>query len=319
MSLGYLDSSSLIDTIKRKALIPENQNTFQPVDFLAFATEEMKTSIVPHVMSMHEEYFVFLETVTLVANKSRYAIPYRAMGSKLRDVFYQDTNGNLIEMTRIVPEDKSLFQGSGIANQYVFYYIEANNIVITPDVGASVTGSLIMSYFIRPSDLVESDRVAVITAISTGVSTTTYTVNAIPTGFSTSTPFDLLQAKPGHKIRKIDISSTAINVTNKTITFNTSDIDSETEVGDHIAFAGECMIPQIPSDLHPMLAQRVAARCLEALGDTQGLTNANAKLQEMEQKSSYIIDNRVQGSNQKVVNRRGLLQSSKIRRRRGWL
>lgn len=316
---GYLDSASLVDTIKRKAMIPENQSTFQTADFLAFATEEMHTSIVPHVMSMHEEYFVFVETVALVASKSRYAIPYRAMGNKLRDVFYQDTQGNLIEMTRISPDDKSLFQDTTVGNQFVFYYLEGGNIVITPAVGSSVSGSLIMTYFMRPSDLVESSRIGVITAISTGVSTTTYTVNAVPTGFSTTSKLDLLQAKPGHKIRKIDIYPTSVNTTNKTITFNTSDIDSDTEIGDHIAFAGECMIPQIPSDLHPMLAQRVAARCLEALGDTQGLTNANAKIQEMEQKSAFIIDNRVQGSNQKVVNRRGLLQSSRIRKRRGWL
>lgn len=317
---GYYTTDLLIEQIKRKAMIPQNQQTFTQDDFLAFANEELKLGIVPSVQAVHEEFYVFRQVVPLVPNKSSYEIPYRATGGKLRDVMYQDPNGNLLEMTRISPDDKALYQYSKVGTRFLFFYVENNNIILTPQVTDSPQGSLLFTYFIRPSDLVAESRVAVVTNIATDTNagTTTYTVDGIPEGFSTNVKLDLLQAKPGHKIRKIDVTPAAISLNNRTITFNTADADSGMEVGDHIAFAGECIIPQCPSDLHPMLAQRCAARCLEALSDTQGLNNANTKLQEMEMKAMELIDNRVDGAPQKVANTKGLLRNSKIRRR-WWL
>lgn len=317
MALGYYETNSLIEDIKRRAMLPTNQSTFTNADFLAFINSELKVGILPSVLSLHEEFYVFPQTVVLEANKSSYQIPYRAIGGRLRDVFYRDTNGNLVEMSRISPDDKSFYQSSTLGPRHIFFYIEGNDIVITPPVGANPTGSLLFTYYIRPSDLVEENRVAVITNIAKDktAGTTTYTVDGIPTGMSTLTRLDLLQAKPGHKIRNIDLLPTAISINNKTITFLTCEVDEDTEVGDHISFAGECIIPQCPSDLQPILSQRSAARCLEALGDTQGLTNANTKLQEMEVKTVALIDNRVTGSPQRVVNKRGLLGRSKINRR----
>ena len=62
-----------------------------------------------------------------------------------------------------------------------------------------------------------------------------------------------------------------------------------------------------------MLAQRVAARCLEALGDSQGITLANTKLAEMEQKTGALLENRVEGAVQKVLNRHSTLKRNRYR------
>jgi len=204
-----------------------------------------------------------------------------------------------------------------MSTNYIFFYVEGNNIVITPPVTASASGSLLFTYFIRPSDLVEENKVSEITNIQVDptLGTTTFTVDMIPVGFSVLTRLDLLQEKPGHKIRNIDLLATAISTNNKTITFLTNQIDSDVEVGDMVALAGECIIPQCPSEMQPVLAQRAAARCLEALGDTQGLTNANSKLQEMQTSTVTLIDNRIVGAVQKVVNNRGLLGRNRIRGR----
>lgn len=315
--VGFYNSDLLIADVKRRAAVPISQNTFTNEDILSFANSELKIGIAPSILSVHEEYYVYLDTVALEANKSKYGIPYRAMGSKLRDLFYMDTNGNLVEMSRILPDDKSIYQNTSSGNSYIFYYIEGNSVVITPEVNDTPTGSLVFSYYIRPNDLVESNRVATITAINTSGINTLYTVDQIPTGFATTSPFDLLQYKPGHKIRKYDIEASAINTLTKVLTFATVDIDDDTEIGDNICFAGECYIPQCPSELHPVLAQRVAARILEAQGDTQGLTNANTKLQEMEKNTQILIDNRTDGSPVKIFSSRGFLRSSRFRRR-GW-
>lgn len=79
-------------------------------------------------------------------------------------------------------------------------------------------------------------------------------------------------------------------------------------VGDVLALQEETIIPQIPVELHSMLSQRVVMRCLEALGDTQGLQNAAAKLQEMEFKTGAMLDDRVEGAPEKIVNRHSFLR-----------
>ncbi|MFN9916610.1 MAG: hypothetical protein ACK53L_28725, partial [Pirellulaceae bacterium] len=88
--------------------------------------------------------------------------------------------------------------------------------------------------------------------------------------------------------------------------------------GDQVSLAEETSIAQLPTDLQSLLSQRVAARCLEALGDQQGLAAANAKISEIEQKAATIIDARVEGSPMKVVAPIGTLKSVGVFRRNYW-
>lgn len=314
---GSLTTNTLIDSIKRKAMLPSTQNTFRTVDFLAFANDEMDIGVVPSILSLHEEYYVYSEEIPLEADKSRYPIPYRAIGGKLRDLFYQDTNGNLKELSRIQPEDKAIYQLQSTNTGFIFFYIEGNDIILTPQVSSTPTGSLVASYYLRPNDLVEESRAAVITSISSSLGVTTYTVDGVPTGMSTSTEIDIIQARSGHKTKVFDINPNSVNSNTSIITFLDTDLPDDVIVGDYVCFAGETIVPQCPSDLHNILAQRVAARCLESLGDTAGLNAANAKIAEMEVKTGNIIDSRVDGSPQKVTNFRGILQYTRFRRS-GW-
>lgn len=325
MAVSYMTSSSLIADIKRRAMIPTNQKTFQDVDFLSLANDEIDIGLTPSIMIVHEEFFVTSEDVTIVSNQSHYPIPYRAIGGKLRDVFYKDIQGNIREMSRISPDDRAFYQTASLQNFFGYFYIEGNDIVLIPSVSSAGVGSIVFTYWLRPNDLVTEDRVATIQsiAVDSNAGTTTYTVDQVPNGFAPSVAFDLMQARPGHQIRRFDVQATVVSPTNKMITFNTVDtvdfgeVTSAIRPGDYISFAGECIIPGIPSELHTVLAQRTACRCLEALGDQAGLQAANQKLAEMEQKTATLIDNRVEGAPQKINNFRGLLRSSKLRRR-GW-
>jgi len=316
-------SDTLIADVKRRASIPTSQNLFTDADFLELANSEILIGILPSVMQLQEEHFVYEVDVTLVASVSKYKIPYRAVGGKLRDLFYKDTNGNLQEMTRISPDDRSYFQGTSGSNHYQAYYIQGEDIILTPGVGTTPSGSLVMTFYLRPNQLVAETRVGVISEITEGDTTTVFTLSSIPAVFYDSdfalatSKFDILQFKPAHRTKTFDILATEVDSTAKTVTFNNSDLPDGIEVGDHIALAGECIIPQIPTDLHPVLAQRVTARCLEAMGDQNGLQAANTKLAEMEVKTGTLIDSRVEGSTLKINNIRGLLRSGKARRR-GW-
>jgi len=329
MSVGYLTSNSLINQIKLSGMVPTSQNTFSDADFLSIANQEIKLSILPSILQYHEEYYVRDTTpISLVANTSNYAIPYRAVGGKFRNIFYRDTSGNLYSMSRISPEDRPYYQQNTVGSNHRYFYISGNDVVLVPDVGANPVGSLVFSYYMRPNDMVLETRIGTITGISEGTSTTTYTLDRIPsslttfyqdgvalTGFSTSSRLDMLQRRPGHKTLAFDILPTALDSVNLTITFNNDDVPEGLIIGDYIAFAGECIIPQVPSDLHEMLTQRVLKRVMQALGDDQGMKMAIATIGEMEKNSGILVDNRAEGQPLKVVNKGGLLNQSKIGRR----
>jgi hypothetical protein len=295
-------------------MIPTSQSTFEEADFLRFANEEMQISVMPMVMGVYEEYYVTSEELPLVANQSNYAIPYRAAGNKLRDLKFKDSNGNLFELSRISREDRQTLQGSTNTNAIRHFYLESGDVVIYPTPNTS-SGTLVLEFYMRPNQLVSTDRAATITAID--FNTGTITVDQIPSNFTTSSLLDLLQKKSPHKVINTDIPiTTLVNTPSlKTITVtNLSDLPSSLVVGDYLCSAEESIIPQIPSDLHSMIAQRVACRCLEALGDAQGLQLANAKLAEMQQTLQNLIDNRVEGAPMKVSNAGSILRNSRMRK-----
>ena len=159
----YFTTDDLIASIKRRISFPLSQNTFQYSDLVAFLNEEMQLSAVPSVKQEHEEYFVYKVTVPLINGVSRYEIPNRAIGMALRDVKYSDSSGNFYDMTRIAPDDKAFFQQSNGSNQTISkYYLEGNELVLTPLVQAGASGKLNFFIYLRPNSLVKNDRAAII-------------------------------------------------------------------------------------------------------------------------------------------------------------
>lgn len=315
----YMTSSKLISSIKRRALLPTSQSTFSNSDFLELANEELSLGLLPSLLRLHEDYLLYTEEIELEDGVSRYSIPSRAIGNKLREVSFQDTNGNIFEMTRIGVQDLPDYNTTYTTTVIRTFYVENNEIVLVPSIQGSASGSLLMSYYIRPNQLVEEDRAAKILNINT--TTGVLIVDVVPDEFSTadsngqSVRYDLIKSSSPFITLQAGIIPTAINSTTKEITFAPADLPTNLAVNDYINFENECVIPQIPQDLHVVLAHRAAARCLEALGDAQGLQIANQKLAEMEQNTTNLIDNRVEEAPKKIVNRSGLLKSGLYRKK----
>lgn len=506
-TVPWLTSNSLIASVQRKISFPTSQATFSMDDVLAFANEEMMIAQVPSMLDYHQEYFVTYEAVQLQSNLSKYPIPDRAIGMRLRDLFWQDDSGNLFETTRIDSHDRAFFQASVGANQAIYkFYLEGNDIVLDPGVAQAPTGSLIFVFFLRPNQLVKDDKAATITgfnqnikinsslmnpldnlfigsdvftavaslggtislitpysSISTlitcaghnlvdtqnvtisgsdsnpsvdgtykitvvdentftipiqiGVSGTSGTFtssnqfliagtnsattsnivsainstdsvssavidginsdvvtltyddiytnisaintlgfvinltligiqfNSLPTTYtdletnittSLFTPgalVDFLQTKPGHKTYKYNVTIPANGISGTTIYLPSSDLLVPTgsvnnsvtqqagssfqtavqyvvanlQIGDYICLQNECIIPQIPPDLHNGLAERTSARILASLGDQAGLNASNQKISEIETRQATLLNQRSEGTPQKVSGRHGML------------
>jgi len=360
----YLTSLDLIETIKLNSAFPLSQVTYSDEDLLKFANHELFLAQVPSVLQYHEDYFSYRENVPLKINKSRYDIPYRAIGQKIYDVYYRDPNagGHLRKLSRIDSADKAFFQFNN--NGYItpaHYYFEANQVCLTTDIGEGITGELVFVYYLRPNNLVLDNRAAVCenftreitinntnivagdtlavgglrfiadtdfaiganstitatnlnTAINTegtNISTVTGDVvtvfyselstsvtssnstgiiidvlqgiqfDQVPENIKNGSLVDFLKKKGGHRTYTFDIKLGRNVVSSNIIKFPVANIPEDFEAEDYICSQFECIIPQIPSDLHSLLAERTVARILEAQGDMQGLQAAEQKVRRV--------------------------------------
>lgn len=487
----WMTSTDLIESVKRKMSVPLSQSLFTDTNILSFANEEMAIAQVPSVLSFHEEYFVFIQQVPITSNTTRYPIPDRALGMRLRDVKWLDSNNNLFDMTRVPAEDKAFWQADfGSYNFISKYYLEGNDLCLLPQANVFQNVTLVFYYFLRPNQLVANARASIIknfinniTVLNAGLSagdtltikntvftasngtpvlsstpngifttidttlphglisgqevtfvnsTTstpsldgTYTATVLsPTSFNVNFPttvagtdgiftltdsefligandiatatnltvtinnngivsatngtpstslvtlrfnnildsqatttsntasllipssvqtiefdqvpatyqdpntfvteplfvdgsqIDFLQTKPGHRTYGIDVTIPANGISGTFVSFNLADVPTNMLIGDYMCLVNECIIPQIPPDLHNELAERTCARMLAAMGDQAGLQVSSAKITDMEKRQSTLLDNRVESSPQKIVARNSILryQTSRFRR-----
>jgi hypothetical protein len=267
----------------------------------------MDMAIIPYVLSFHEDYYQNSVLIPVEAGKNKYTIPYRAIGNKLRDLQAVDSSGNVYRMVRIFIEDLHRFQIGGSSWEVTGnnkYYIENDEIVLvgTP---SGATGFLKVIYYLRPNALVSEDRVTTIKdVVSNGI-----VVSNLPSNITIGSYIDIVEHRSPNKVIKYDIKVDDINTISKTLIVDVSQLPANVTPGDQVSSAEETAIAQIPTELQSLLTQRVAARCLEALGDQAGLQAANAKIAEIEQKAATLIDARVEGSPMKVNPNLGVLKS----------
>lgn len=310
---GALTTNGLLKSIKRRAMVPTSQDTFTDADLIDFMNEEMMIGLVPTILNQKDEYLIFQEEQVLVANQANYPVPERALFNKLREVSYKldDQGGTEYEMSQIAVDDKYTYLINAVENSnWRRFYMEGGDLVLFPKVGDSPRGSLVFYYYMRPNNLVVDSQVATVTGINRTTGVVSFAAN-LPSGFTSGDAYDFIKARSPHNIIDIDKIALNANVQGKTITFAIGDIPDSLVVGDMVALAGESCIPNVPTELHSVLAQRVAQRVLEAIGDTQGLTNSQTKLAEMEAKMSAGLDNRVEGAPRKAVNRHGTLRQKR--------
>lgn len=295
-----MTSDDLIRSLKRRALIPTDQSTFSNEDFLEILNEEMDTGILPYLLEQHEEHLV--NYVDLPADQEapfEYIIPYRAIGNKLRDISLVDTSGNFYEVSRSSLEEISDYSSFTTLNNHGVFYLE-NNKVVFMNVNANPSSKIRMYFYLRPSTLVLEKDAGRITSIATGATETVLTLANFPSDFANNPLFDIVGSKSPNKLKSFDITASIVNQNTKSVTISNDLLPDDLVVGDYVCEAEESPFPQIPTELHPILAQRGAVYCLESLGDTEGLGNAARKLQSMEKGVTNLIENRVEGAPQKI-------------------
>ncbi len=302
-----LKTSKLIESVRDRAFIPKEDAVYNDQAVIDVLNEQIDTILLPKLMSINEEHLVNSVLVDANASDGRYEIPYRAVGNKLRELAFVDGAGNTYEMSRVSLEELSDYRNGAGLNSHNLFYVEGNEIVIVNAV-TNQYPYLKMSFYIRPNSLVKDDLVPAITSIDTvnGL----LTLSFFPEAFSDALLFDFIGAKTPNKILSYDKNKVSVNRSAKTIIFAADDIPSKLKIGDYVTVSEETVVPNIPTEYHPVLAQAAAVYILEALGDTEGLQNALRKLDTMEKGVMQLTDDRVEGAPRKINQRHTTLVSS---------
>ena len=316
----------MIESVRNRTMTPDDTSIFTDQQILDILDEEMNMQVLDKLQKLHGENLTI--SVDIPRNdKGEYEIPYRALGNKLRDISI--VNGNVLyELAQIGLGELPDYTYGEDSNSYLDkFYIENNKIhLIQSSRGYT---SVRMRYYLRPNVLTKKEQSGTISSISidNDADTITLLLSTVGKLFSDSVQYDLIGNRSPNKIKAFDITPISLAITgtvnqqNRTATMvlSLSEIQAqknEIKVGDYVAIAEQTPVPNMPTEMHPLLAQAAAVQLLEALTDTEALKNAENRLMKMTVAVQELIDDRVELAPKKIKPRHSTLASS-IGSRRG--
>ena len=291
-----MNADELLVSVKRATALPASQIRLSDADLLALADEEIQTKFLPMLTELRNEYLVVSESFALTAGQTDFPIPYRAIGRTLRDVTLERPGLQPDTLPYVQPEDAR--QGNTVG-----FFLRGDKVVLTQ---AQTSGTLVLYYEIRPSRLVltsECARVASFSMVSA-------VVQSVPSTIVTGTFVDCLEAKSGHTLLGKDIAVS--NVSGTTLILA---VPSALAVGDYIAPAETSPVIMLPQEMHQVLAQSVAVRVLEAIGDFEALASHQARLMEKMTAVRSLLTPRVRGAAHVVINQNTFFNRNSSRSR----
>jgi hypothetical protein len=288
-------TTALLASARRRAMLPSSSSTgTADADLLAIGNEELQAWLVPLLLASKSRHLIRRYTVSTTASTAAYRIPSRAILGTVAEVEIVTSSGAVRNLAqRDLSEKEDLPSTNGTPDSF---YVEGQYLYLVPTPATAET--LRISYFIRPNELVATSAVATISTINTGTGALT-TSATVPGAFSTSQRYDLVAAKSGFEHLAVDLTASVASGT--TVTFSASDLPSGLAAGDYICIAEQAPMPQVAADLHPLLAQRIAVKVLEALGDFEGMARATRALDELAEAARQTLAPRVDGETRVVA------------------
>ena len=292
--------TELLEDIKTRGMVPTSQNTYTSARFLILVNDEIRSSMLPLVLKCRANYFEY-NVDTALDSTGTYPISTRAIGGKVNNLA-------LISGTQRLDlpwgSEEELSDTSVSPTGTAVAYIKGNQVITVPQSISEYT-TLRMGIYLRPSEVVAQSSAAQITAINTGTRTLTFTSGTVPSSWTTSMTFDLVQQNPHFDTLAIDQAISTITTT--TMIFSSA-LPSRLAVGDWVGLAGQSPIIQLPLELHPLLAQRVANECLKNSPHTKAYETGIENVKEMEKNAMHLLTPRIDKEGKKLVNRTGMLR-----------
>jgi hypothetical protein len=265
--------AGLIEQVKRKSSIPDNQTLYTDSDLTKFLNEELQNKIVPYIASIMEDYFLAEKSYTADGNTKEYFIPPDSIGNKIKSVSIWNDSVQLNQQPRL--------DYNNLVSTVSGYYIFNNKIIFYPK--AIMSNTIKISYYKRPNDITSSYYK--ITAIANGANTT-LTVDIDPTALTNGTAIDIVSKNSPFVLI---VNTTVTSTTTTTIVIPLTTLLS---VGDYVSIEGTSAFPQIPQEIIPLLVQAVEIRLMESIGDYNGFQASVATYQQMSTDNMLLISTR---------------------------
>lgn len=282
-----MDSTALLASIRRRAATASASATGSAdSDLLAYVTEEQRVYMLPTLVNAQAEHLIppFDYDVTLTPGTAAYRLPYRAAFNRLREVSII-SSGRLRNLKQAALDRLEEWGDSSARGAPEFFCLRGSQLILLPTPDAADT--LRMTYAHRPSALTATagDYNTILSFSGPELLTTTNH------GWTTASRLDFIKATSPYEVISIDVAPTAAST-------NSIDLSAEIEgleEGDYVALAGKTPVPQMPEELHPLLALRAAYKWLANNGFLQEAQAAAADLVDLEQRTISMLSPRVDG------------------------
>lgn len=179
---------------------------------------------------------------------------------------------------------------------------QGEHIVMLPT--PTVAATLRQKYVLRRPQLDDFSNTATITAKTT----TTITVDTMPSSIVTGVSIDTIRNKPYFDHLDIDVTATLV----AGLVITVASHDSDLAVGDYVALSGYSPVVPLPAEMYHLLLDGTAIRVMQSRGDDSW----NSLMQTYErdkQRVLSIFSPRNEGEAPVIINR-----SSPLRAGRKW-
>lgn len=344
------DTDELLVAIRSDARLADDDPAATDAILLAEATRIMHSLYVPAVRVARADYYVTEAHIPLVADRRNYPIPHRAATSSVRKIRLINVSDprQEHELKPAVIEDLPSYYRTrpGVPTHYA---IRDDRIEVFPTpIGA--THALRVTFEYRPGQLVSSaDAVmGLFVGISYDLSDDEFTLLSDNTFHlllddeapeNAYAPFDIISSVPPFSVLLMDVGYTSASQgfglyeytltswigsqdrpaadVNGAAWVGDPSVDSVngrglfgTRSGDYMILAGTSVVPQIPPELHPCLAQHTAAKFLKLI-DPEASVALKEEADDNVRRLISIMNPRKQGAQHKLKPR-----TSNIRGRR---
>lgn len=298
-------SDRFLTGLKRRITQPATQQLLTDPDLLQMTDDTIRDKMVPLLLSVNQNFFVKTRLDVLVPYQKDYEIEQRAIGRGLRDlklvgIANEGYDGNVVDLAQIALEDEHMWPGY---SQPVGFYFSGDTIMLVP---APVAAQYYLKQFfnMQPNQLVPVASAAQVQSVdfTNGV----ITCAAIPTTYLSGGVCDFVQGVSGCSI--LEWGKTNTNVTANTISFDPDDIPPRLAAGDYVTLERQSPVLNLPDESALLLESLVGHKVLYAIGDYDGAAAIQKDAELQEKNLLKILQPRIEGEPQKIINRNGLLR-----------
>lgn len=273
MPAANYTTSFMIEEIKRKISAPDSQDLYSDDDFCRAMTDVQRSEIVPYMIDVIEGYFEKEYEFSTNGSDVEYPIPARAIGLKLASMAQKTgTSRHVITTLTQAQLDETYWHTKRAVA------IRGNNIVFAPSFNSQI--DVIMRYYRAPSALVPTSDAGQITAISGNV----LTLSSVPADMIAGVLVDIHTGSAPFQPITDDIPIISVAGFDVTIADATS-----FSVGDWVCFAGQCVIPQIPLELFPILSAYAGLQFLESQSSAEEVAIAQKNYEKLKENLFKLI------------------------------